>query len=198
MTVPAAVLTAAEGQLSGAGSTLRLSAVTLPEVPAAGELTGTMSVEADGSKTIDSPAPWLGLFAVTSGPCAVSDGGRCVGRAGGYLPSERCVITVAGDGGVLGDCGVFDMDGRFDTRRGHYDYITLPDGSTHTGSDCPVGAALSPGGSVGWTSDGNVQGSVGIISGGTAWDNGCAAKGTCGLAFSSTGLLGGGWQICFV
>ena len=39
-------------------------------------------------------------------------------------------------------------------------------------------------------SDDNVQGSVGRR------DNGCAAKGTCGLPFSGYGL-GGGWELCF-
>ena len=51
MAMPTTVLTAAEGQLSGAGSTLRLSAVTMPEHPEVGELTGTTMVEVDDSKT---------------------------------------------------------------------------------------------------------------------------------------------------
>jgi hypothetical protein len=91
MAVPAAVLAAAQAQLSGAGSTLRLAAVTVPEAPDAGELTGTMTVGADGSKVIDSVTPWPGFFAVISGPCAVSEGGRCVGRPARRLPAERGV-----------------------------------------------------------------------------------------------------------
>ena len=174
MAVPAVVLGAAEAQLSGAGSTLRLAAVTLPEYPDLGALTGTLTGLSFRSKTIDPPSfggpP--GTFAVSSGPCAVSDGGRCVGRAGGYGPSETCAITVGGGGGVLGACGVFD------TWPGQ-DPLILPDGSQHTGSDCPVGAVLSPGDSVGWTSDGSVQGNNGN-----------------GLPRSDYGL-GGGWQICF-
>ena len=185
MAVPAAVLGAAEGGLSGAGSTLQLAAVTVLEFPDQASLTGTTTVEVDGSKTVAPPGfgtHSTGSFAVTSGPCAVSDGGRCVGRPGGYGPSEACEIAVGGGGGVLGECGVFDTA---------YDEITLPDGSTHDNSDCPVGAALPPGGSVGWTSSGTAQGTVG-----SNLDNGCAAKGLCGLPFSLDGL-GGGRQICF-
>ena len=55
MAVPANVLRAAEVQLSGAGSSIQLSAVTMPEAPAVGKLSGTMTVEADGSKTSDPP-----------------------------------------------------------------------------------------------------------------------------------------------
>jgi hypothetical protein len=115
------------------------------------------------------PAVAPGTFTVRSGPCTVSDGGRCVGRAGGYLPSEFCVIIVGGGGGALGACGVFDT---YDS----VDYVILPDGSRHGGSDCPVGAALSPGDSVGWASNDIWQGSA--------------------PTYSMYGL-GGGWQICF-
>lgn len=144
MAVPAAVLAAAGHRLNDAGSTLRLSAVTMAEAPM-GELTGTMTVEADGSKAIDPPgfgaAP---VFSVISGgtctayvdpsdengwtgeclrndgipPCTVAEGGRCVGRAHGYGPAEECTIAVGG-GGVLGDCAVFDLRGLTQ------DYITL-------------------------------------------------------------------------
>ena len=185
MAVPGAVLAAAQYQLSGAGSTLRLVAVTVPELPDVGELTGTMTVGVDGSKATDP----LGFgsppsFTVSSGPCAVSEGGRCVGRPGGYLPNEHCEIAVGGGGGVLGACGVFD------TYYNNGDTVTLPDGSSHGGSDCPAGAVLAAGGSVGWASDGGGQG------GNLGDDNGCGAKGLCGLPFSNDGL-GGGWQICF-
>ena len=43
-----------------------------------------------------------------------------------------------------------------------------------------------------WTSGGGYQGSVGN----SYVDNGCAAKGTCGLPWSHY-ELGGGWQLCF-
>ena len=55
MAVPTAMLESADVQLSGAGSRLRLSTVTIPERPAAGELTGTMTVGQDGSQAVDPP-----------------------------------------------------------------------------------------------------------------------------------------------
>ena len=82
---------------------------------------------------------------------------------------------------MLGPCGVFDTEGV------RFDYVTLPDGSRHGGSDCPAGAVLAAGGSVGWASDYAAQGNVGSYDN----DNGCGAKGLCGPG------LGGGWQICF-
>ena len=73
------------------------------------------------------------------------------------------------------------------------DYVTLPapGGARHGGSDCPVGAGLAVGDALSWTSNGSLQGSVGSD------DNGCAAKGTCGLPYSDYRGLGGGWQLCF-
>ena len=114
-------------------------------------------------------------------------GGRCVGRPAGYGPSEDCAITVVGGGGVLGPCPVFDM---LDGGGSEGDSVTLPGGAAHTKSDCPEGAALAPGDAIAWTSSVNGQGSVGHR------DNGCAAKGTCGLPYSHDGL-GGGWELCF-
>eukprot|EP01045_Picozoa_sp_COSAG04_P022745 COSAG04_NODE_2615_length_3851_cov_1.872601_2_plen_270_part_00 len=187
MAVPAAVLGAAERTLSGEGSTLRLDAVSWQEAPDAGQLTGITTVDADSTKSVslDPPNPLAGTFAVLSGPCAVSEGGRCVGRPEGYGPGEDCAITVGGGGGVLGACPVFDtVDG---------DSVRLPGGAAHYGSDCPEGAALAPGDAIAWTSDnGNGQGTVGHPN----YDSGCAAKGTCGLPYSERGL-GGGWELCF-
>ena len=187
MDVPGAVLRSVQVRSTGFGSTVRLSAVTVPEFLDWGVLTGTVTVQADGSQTTD-PAGLVvhlpGFFAVSSGPCTVSDGGRCVGRPGGYEINEACAITVGGGGGTLEPCSVFDMDGTSE------DYLALPDGSTPNGSECPTGTALAPGDSVGWTSGHDRQGSSG-------WhDNGCTTKGTCGLLYSEYGL-GGGWQICF-
>ena len=157
----------------------------MPEFPDQGALTGTATVGAGGSTAID-PGGW-GLtgapkFLVLSGPCTVSESGRCVGRARGYTPDEACAIVVGGGLGVLEPCGVFDtvMD----------DYVTLPDGSRHHNADCPAGVALSPGGAVGWASDSQFQGSVG------RFENGCTAAGSCGLRYNEAGI-GGGWQLCF-
>ena len=142
MAVPVTILATALAQqvLSGTGSALRLSAVTVPEFPDQGALTGTATVGVGGSTAID-PAGW-GLtgapkFLVVSGPCTVSEGGRCVGRALGYMPDEACTIVVGGGLGVLGACGVFDTVSSGD-------YVTLPDGSSHYNADCPAGVALSP------------------------------------------------------
>jgi hypothetical protein len=151
-----------------------------------------MTVGADGSRATDPPRFGQqnpGTFTVSSGPCAVSEGGRCVGRPGGYLRNEACEIAVGGVGGALGACGVFD------TEEVQYDYVTLPDGSMHGGSDCPAGAVLPPGGAVGWHSDGDHQGNGGSSYHGT---NNCGEsnRGPCGLPYSHDGI-GGGWEICF-
>eukprot|EP01050_Picozoa_sp_SAG11_P006470 SAG11_NODE_503_length_8890_cov_30.658628_4_plen_314_part_00 len=152
MAVPVAVLAAAETLLSGADSTLRLVAVTLLELADLGPLTGIMTVDPPGlplaslylasdSKTVDPPGFGVqntGNFTVTSGPCTVFDGGRCVGRPGGYWGGENCAIVVGGGGGVLGACGVFDTTNS-------YDHLNLPETArlrSNYGSDCPVGAAL--------------------------------------------------------
>ena len=144
-------------------------------------LAGTMTVDANGSKATEPSS--CGTFLVHSGPCTVSDGGRCVGRPHGYGPNERCQILVSGAGGILGACGVFDTSSGTDK-------VTLAGLSPHDMSDCPVGAVLTPGQVVGWESSATDQGSVGDN------DNGCAAKGSCGLQYSQSGI-GGGWQICF-
>jgi hypothetical protein len=195
MNLPATVLGTAEGQLSGAGSRLRLSAVTLPEYLAAGELAGTMVVGEDGSLSVDPPR-WSqsnpGIFTVSSGPCEVSEGGRCVGRPNGYSPNEDCEIAVGGGGGVVGACAVFDTTNNDDR-------VTLVDGSQHYGmygSSCPVGAALSPVATLSWHSNNHWQGSVGDTASCSGCHNGCTAKGTCGLPYSASGL-GGGWVVCF-
>ena len=272
MAVPEAWLSAATSGLGGAGSTLRLAEVTVPEYRSddscndwandghcqdggpnqdpAYNVDCTLGTDATDCGTPPAPPPqslaitvggdgsWavegslrLGspVFAVSSGrtcsgygtyadttdyhsagdtdhsicleyddtpPCEISQGGRCVGRAQGYGPSEECAITVSGGSGVLGACSVFDMGDVGDD-------LTLPDGSRHGDSDCPAGALLAPGDALSSASNGDFQGSVGMMTwidgidiDGTPWDNGCAAKGTCGLPGSNPGL-GGGWQICF-
>ena len=81
------------------------------------------------------------------------------------------MITVGGGGGLLGPCGVFDTDGA------DWDHVTLPDGSVHGGSDCPVGILLADGATVGWESNTKVQGGTGTTEHGDHRDNGCAAVG---------------------
>jgi hypothetical protein len=191
--MPFSVLVSAQAQLSGAGSTLHLSAVTLSDQPGWGALTGAATILADGSKTIEPPEWGVATsasFIVTSGPCTVSDGGRCVGRPGGYLGrmqgrmEEACTIVAGGGGGMLGACGVFDL--------GPFDFVILPDGLNRGDSNCPDGEVLAAGDTVRWETDGNNQGSLGR----TANPASCIAKGTCGLPYSHEGI-GGGWQICF-
>ena len=118
-----------------------------------------------------------------------------MGRAEGYGPGEECAITVSGTGaGVLGPCAVFDTSPAVYSD----DYVTLPGGAQRFGSECPVEAALAAGDALRWTSNGGYQGSVGCPSNfcSSGNDNGCAAKGTCGLPFSWD-ELGGGWELCF-
>ena len=176
LALPAAALGTALGGLAGAGSTLVFAAVTVPERPESEPLTGTLTAAADGPPVLDPPGFFFPFFTVVSGPCTTAEGGRCVGRwPGGYLPNEDCEIAVAGGGGVLGPCPVFDTYGGFDS-------LTLPDGSQHSGGRCPAGAALAAGQRLAWHSDGNAQGTY--PSGGN------------GLPYSDSGA-GGGWQVCF-
>ena len=50
-----------------------------------------------------------------------------------------------GSGGVLGGCPVFYIN--------NGDYLTFPDGSRHSGADCPAGSALAAGQTLSWHSD---------------------------------------------
>ena len=85
MAVPAAVLGAAERTLSGAGSTLRLDAVTVPEVPVWGRLSGTLTMGDDGSTAFDPPQTFFGH--TTTGTFAVSSG-RITGKASVILNAD--------------------------------------------------------------------------------------------------------------
>eukprot|EP01043_Picozoa_sp_COSAG02_P010643 COSAG02_NODE_378_length_23535_cov_35.310164_14_plen_865_part_00 len=203
MDISVASLASAMAQLSGVGNTLRLDSVNVPDSPTRAALTTVvMSVAANGSKAVDPPNGFGGpFFVVASGPCTVSEGGRCVGRPEGYGPNEDCAITVGGHGGVLDPCPVFDMY-NIDTvvvPGGTYmcftdgDWVNDCPGTEHRQSDCPVGVALGPGDVIAFTSDEDHQGSTNWPSGG---GNGCEAKGTCGLPFSMH-ELGGGWELCF-
>eukprot|EP01051_Picozoa_sp_SAG22_P003500 SAG22_NODE_172_length_16609_cov_14.370806_2_plen_2010_part_00 len=188
LALPAQALVTALVGLAGARSWLALDAVTVVERPDWGALTGTVTWAGDREPPHYDP-PNLGraslpTFTVTSGPCTLSENGRCVGRwPGGYGPNEDCVITVVSSGGgaaggVLAGCPVFD------TNSG--DYLAFPDGSLHgyarptpTARVCPTGAVLAASESMVWHSDSTNQGHNGN-----------------GLLQSNHGL-GGGWQICF-
>jgi hypothetical protein len=190
MAVSVATLSAAMAELGGADSSLRLEDITVLEYHYDPAQTVAITVNADGMRTQEGSLSFGSpIFNVSSGPCETSQGGQCVGRAQGYGISEDCTIAVSGGGGTLAACSVFDVapDG--------VDFLTLPGGVKHRGSDCPVGMSLATDSSVAWTSDIVAQGSVGNHDFDELTD--CDAMGTCGLPFSWGGL-GGGWEICFV
>eukprot|EP01046_Picozoa_sp_COSAG06_P047079 COSAG06_NODE_6779_length_2786_cov_31.443617_2_plen_596_part_00 len=190
MAVPVATLSAAMAELGGADSSLRFEDMTVLEYHYDPAQTVAITVNDDGSRTQEGSLSFGSpLFNVSSGPCETSQGGQCVGRAQGYGPSEDCTISVSGGGGTLAACTVFDI------APGGEDFLTLPGGVKHLGSDCPVGVSLATDSSVAWTSDGIAQGSVGNHDFDELTD--CDAMGTCGLPFT-WGRLGGGWEICFV
>jgi hypothetical protein len=179
MIVSTATMTMAVAQLSGVGSRLQLLAVTLMEYPTAGEMTGTMLMGNNNSKTVDPPGAFGGTFTITSGPCEVSEGGRCVGQPSGYNENDSCSISVGGGGGLLGTCPVFDFDDRYDPdTSGEADYVTMPDGSKHGPGSCPAGTRLAIGEVLMFHASRYGQGTY------------------QGSTFSDHGL-GGGWIVCF-
>ena len=168
---------------SGVGSRLTFKTVTMPSIP---DLGVQMMARHNGYSV--SPPDlhsmfWLMLwfpttFTVISGPCTVVvvDGHMCVGRPAGYLADdEDCDISVAGAGGQLGMCPVFDIDGAADG-----DYLDLPRSAgrmdRRIGADCPgvdsVPPTLMPGQKVTWHSDSTVCRKARMVS---------AAVGNCAL-----------------
>eukprot|EP01046_Picozoa_sp_COSAG06_P020233 COSAG06_NODE_1475_length_9337_cov_6.585733_1_plen_429_part_10 len=197
MAVSVATLSGAMSELGGAGSSLRFEDITVLEYHYDPAQTVAITVNDDGTKTHEGSLSFgRPVFNVSSGPCEISQGGRCVGRPQGYLPTEDCAITVSGGGGVLAPCSVFDMDG-FGSASG--DIVTVL-GQVHSNSDCPTGVALSTDNTVSWFSDDFGQGNpdwylLGYPDGN---GNGCGPKGICGPAAWSRTEVGGGWELCFV
>jgi hypothetical protein len=159
---------------------LRLYSITVPELgPNSGVATSTSRI-AGGSLSFNPPNLFGGVFVVTSGPCELLHAGRCVGRPHGYLPNEHCAITVGGGGGMLGSCGVFQLDYVGNWHDG--DILMLPGGAWYVSRSCPVGHLLAPNDALTWTSSSSWQG--------------CPYSPGHDCSGSETGL-GGGWQICF-
>ena len=168
LTLPSAQLLAIVGGLSGSGSRLAFEAVTVPEHPDWGALTGTATAGSGNTEWVFNPPESLveefisvsTVHFTTTGPCQVS--GRCVGRPSSYGNNENCAITVAGSGiGRLGPCPRFDTESCCDK-------VTMPDGSTHGGTNCPAGAVLVAGQTLSWHSDSSSQ-SGGRYVAGTGW-----------------------------
>jgi hypothetical protein len=177
----------------GHGGHLALDGVMVVRHSELGVLTGVVTRGA--GLVLDPPDLQLtsfcpATFIVLSGPCTLAEGGRCVGRwPGGYLPDEDCEIAVAGGGGVLGPCPVFDTDGS--------DKLTLPDGVNYDGSNCPAGGensnangnwpVLTTGQTLHWHSNADTQGH------GQAPVRGSNEQTQRGINMQP----GGGWQVCF-
>jgi hypothetical protein len=131
MLVPASVLSVAEVQLSGIGSMLRLSVVTIPEFSTT--VSALTTVGENEFKTVDPPNPFGGNFTVSSGDsCTISAGGRCVERHDGFSGGAGCIINVGGGGLVLENCtqvgngGVFGNAASMGYRMGRYDGPACP------------------------------------------------------------------------
>eukprot|EP01050_Picozoa_sp_SAG11_P009303 SAG11_NODE_864_length_6839_cov_4.807567_4_plen_343_part_00 len=163
---------------------LTLDGVVVAHHREAGKLTGTLTMTASGDFIYEPPElqqMFPGTFTVDSGPCTLTDGGRCVGRwPSGYRQNEHCDIGVSGFG-VLATCPVWDINPS-DYSGG--DHVTIH-GTQHSFSDCPAGLELQSDESLTWDSDSAQQGENSTP---------LAVK---GLA-QSVSNLGGGWQICFV
>ena len=170
LALPSAQLTATVSGLSGSGSRLAFEAVTVPEHPDWGALTGTATRSGNVGWVFNPPESLVEEFIsvstvhfTTTGPCQVS--GRCVGRPSYYRDNENCAITVAGAGfgrgpcpgrgpcRRLGPCPVFNTESSFDI------VTIMPDGNEHGGTDCPVGVMLLAGQTLSWHSDSSVQAS---------------------------------------
>ena len=166
--LPAEALTAIVTRLNGAGSSLTLVSVTVPGNANIGALTGTVTSDDYGGRTIN-PQNLNGagaLLMVLSGPCELAEGGRCAGRPGGYRPNERCDIVAVGDL-VIDSCPVFSIDGQGDEHPG--DYLETPDGLLHNNGywdgvgnrhndNCPAGLSLQSGQVMHWVSNARDQG----------------------------------------
>jgi hypothetical protein len=92
-------------------------------------------------------------FVVRSGPCTLSNAGRCVGRPNGYADHERCDIEVSGSSRI-------DSCPKFQTEE-NFDWLVLGGGicdssggtGCYSGSACPAGVPINPTTALQWISD---------------------------------------------
>ena len=124
LALPQSALHTATAGLSGASSRLVLEAVTVPEQPALGALTGTFTNGQEGEANVFdvSNGGQMPFFLVLSGPCTMAEDGRCVGRwPSGYFADEDCIIAVAGAGvGLLGGCPDLNVGTHTDLSEPHH------------------------------------------------------------------------------
>jgi hypothetical protein len=149
LTFPSNIFEALLGSLrSHAGASLKLAAVSVPTIQPI-PTTGTITSDGNDGLTLQ-PADVLpvGSFSVTSGPCTVSRGGRCVGRryseqdswpiSSGIAPiAERCEIVVI-NAGALGPPPLFDTlsYGPHDSGPGNTDFTARHDAVGLGGASC--------------------------------------------------------------
>jgi hypothetical protein len=113
-----------------------------------------------------------GGFVSASGPCTLTEGGRCVSRGRfNACRQEQCNIVV-GWGGTLGACPRFSLvnnqDGPWHNR------LTIGGTRYSNPRSCPAGVHLAPGSTITWDTGG------------------------CGTNTNDySGSTGAGWEICF-
>eukprot|EP01051_Picozoa_sp_SAG22_P016980 SAG22_NODE_2517_length_2487_cov_8.070352_2_plen_190_part_00 len=175
----------------GSASILTLQNVSVTQYRGVEQFSGTVYRNDDGVYSYEPVDLWrlhadIGPFEVISGPCTVTQGGRCVGRRDGYgqsdvensagqmIPAHETCQIGPGGGGLLGPCGVFDTfpGGDFVTL-----YIECENGGRcgqdFSGTNCPEGIVLTSESTVSWWAGGGLDG-------------------------HGIDHRGAGWQICFV
>eukprot|EP01052_Picozoa_sp_SAG31_P012657 SAG31_NODE_745_length_12408_cov_4.755057_6_plen_443_part_00 len=112
------------------------------------------------------------MFVVATGPCSLSESGRCVGRPSGFDGLEQCTIRPT-TSTTLTSCPIFDIQTTH--IMGHDDPagVLRVNGIAFTGTSCPTGMRVNTSTEINWASDDIVR------SGGR-----------------TDGQMGTGWVIC--